>query len=151
MTAAVPDTQGGSPVSGGRNHKECPACGGARLFRSRRRGFRDHFASAVWGSRPYRCRDCSLRFYAPPPKMPGRTGLAALGVLALLAAGVAGWYLWASGGRAPADRSAPAVTLPLPGKTEAEPKGRADGLDPETRRLLEALRNAGDREGPQKP
>lgn len=43
----------------------CPACGGARAVRSRRRTTVDHLLSVI-GLRPFRCESCRWRFYAWP-------------------------------------------------------------------------------------
>jgi len=40
----------------------CPRCQSGRCRRSRRRGLRDYFISLV-NLRPWRCRNCDLRFF----------------------------------------------------------------------------------------
>ncbi len=48
---------------GGDSRVICPRCRSNRCRRSKRRSFRDYFIG-LSGVRPWRCRDCELRFFA---------------------------------------------------------------------------------------
>lgn len=55
----------------------CPFCGGRRVRRSHRQVFVERFFLPFLRRRPFRCMDCSKRFYSPKPVDPRPLRLAA--------------------------------------------------------------------------